>query len=969
MTCDTNLCVPCGLYEPRRNVYFDGKLLLARDFEDEQVYHIAKRQLLNATLHGTGTVCGLKIVEHPAEDCRAKFVVLQPGLALDCCGREIIVPAKVAVPVGDMLDKNPDLVARLDGSRDLVIALTRCDRPGELAPVILADCEGEASGGKPGRMLEGYDFQLFAPDAGTLAPATHGHEPKLDWRQTLTFAQATPGAVAIDEDTGYAYVVVVPEGEASSRIFVYERRNHDIVTALDGPPGPIDLAVSPVGDQVYLSHLTENVPTISVYRKSTIRTQAEPFAAIPLDLPDQPTGGPARLAVSPRTGALFALQLGSGKITAWSQESIAAWAAQTPPDPAGPASPIVVQLADWTARTTESCRGAIFSVSPNGAQLMVVDGGNGQAVRLIDVALLFGKEDPTKAAPLPTIADERPVAGGWSLDSSYVFVLSAAGTTKEPQAVLRRYQRLEADGSLQKRGQGVAIAMSQAFDLAVAPGERWAYALVGRGGGGEADAVEATVAVLDMEVAQLAGDTPALGPATFETPLPGIALSQRLTLSGKLLYVALADESATSQPDRGLVAVIQPDEADCGARFRDAIDGCPVCAEETHHVVLASLPRYDAAQRPRMRDRDPRSGEIAIDNVTYRALVPSAQTLREVVECILAEGVAEGPPGPRGDAGERGPGIEQVAVTTLPPNGTAAASLTPIAGDAEHDVRLTLDLPRASKIVDVAVTTLNAGQPATGAVTDSATSPGDLLLSLGIPQGPPGSNGTDGNPGPRGPGIQTVAVTTLDPGQPATASLTPVAGDPEGDQQLNLGIPRGADGSTPTPPDLARVAALSWVHNRPIKVSDLQKLLSTVGVAIGFDQKVVANTLINLIRMPGAVNLTSFVFEVLGPQGDGTCLCPLRGRIQLIKSFKATAGLITSVDPAPDDAALVTGIRMMLDPAGVQASTQLRVLLRGDFVVDAQNKRAIDGNFLRGDLPTGDGVEGGLFESWLWAEG
>ena len=44
MTCDTHVCVPCGLHEPRRNVYFDGKLLLARDFEDEQVYHMAKQQ-------------------------------------------------------------------------------------------------------------------------------------------------------------------------------------------------------------------------------------------------------------------------------------------------------------------------------------------------------------------------------------------------------------------------------------------------------------------------------------------------------------------------------------------------------------------------------------------------------------------------------------------------------------------------------------------------------------------------------------------------------------------------------------------------------------------------------------------------------------------------------------------------------------------------------------------------------------
>ena len=40
MTEMTHACVPCGLTEPRRPAYFDGQLLLARDFEDEQGYHV-----------------------------------------------------------------------------------------------------------------------------------------------------------------------------------------------------------------------------------------------------------------------------------------------------------------------------------------------------------------------------------------------------------------------------------------------------------------------------------------------------------------------------------------------------------------------------------------------------------------------------------------------------------------------------------------------------------------------------------------------------------------------------------------------------------------------------------------------------------------------------------------------------------------------------------------------------------------
>jgi hypothetical protein len=932
MTCDAHICVPCGLHEPRRNVYFDGKLLLARDFEDEQVYHIAKQQLLNATLHGTGTACGLKVVEHPAEDCRAAFALLQPGLALDCCGREIIVPKKVAIPVGELLDADPDLVEKLDGTRDLIIALKRCDQPGELAPIILADCEGAAEGGKPGRILEGFDFHLFAADPGTLAPAYEQHEPRLDWRQTLTFSQSTPAAVAIDEQTGYAYVSIVADGEDSeeaSRIFVYERRNHDIVTALDGPAGPIDLAVSPVGDQAYLSFVNEDESGIAVYQKSKIRTVADPRGTITVE-------GGARLAVSPSTGALFALELQTGVIRAWSQEAITEWFKEDSPDPGGPAA-LKLELKDWTAREAADHRGAIFTISTDGARLMVVDGIGDRAVRVVEVALLFGGEeaevvppDPTQPL-LPTPTGERPVAGNWSLDGRYIFLLSAAGTDEDPEAILRRYERLEVDGSLHQRGQGLAVPASRAIDLATAPGERWAYALVGRL---ENDRIEATVAALDMAEAQLAGDTPSLDGVRTEEALPGVGLSQRLTLSGRQLYVALADESEEDQPDRGLVAVIEPDEADCGARFRAAVDGCPVCHDETHHVVLAHLAQYDAAERPRIRDRDPHDGEVAIDNFTYRPLVPSAQNLRAVVECILEEGVAEGPPGPRGDPGEtgaagpRGPGIEQIAVNTLNAGQNATALLTPIGGDPEADQLLTLGIPRGAN-------------------------------------GTNGTNGANGAPGPRGPGITDVAVNTLDPDQPATAVLTPIPNDPEKDFLLTLGIPRGEDGSAPAP-NLGKIQALSWKHGQSLTFLQLQQLLTTTGIVIGFDRAVEPGPLTDSIITE--IDAFSFIFEVQTYEETGdlnVCFCATRGNIQLISSYQETNGLITSSVAASQGQA-AKGIRLKFKSIS-QALTKVRILLRCDFVLD-ENGNAIDGNFLGGKLPTGDGVAGGLFESWVWKE-
>jgi hypothetical protein len=133
------------------------------------------------------------------------------------------------------------------------------------------------------------------------------------------------------------------------------------------------------------------------------------------------------------------------------------------------------------------------------------------------------------------------------------------------------------------------------------------------------------------------------------------------------------------------------------------------------------------------------------------------------------------------------------------------------------------------------------------------------------------------------------------------------------------------------------------------------------------------------------------IFEVLAthtqdPANGFLCRCPLRGRIIAV-DFQVLPGSPTRIVAAkqvPPVAPNANGLAYLFsdindqkyDPlrsAGVVVGepVELWVRLRGDFLLDAA-QRAIDAEFVRGELPTGDrakgskhGIQGGLFESWM----
>jgi hypothetical protein len=95
--CHESGCSECGAIAFERNRYFTGKYMAARDFLGEQDYFLTRHRLHNRVLHGWGVVCGLRVVAHPDDQCRKRWVVVKAGIALDCCGRELVLKTDTAL--------------------------------------------------------------------------------------------------------------------------------------------------------------------------------------------------------------------------------------------------------------------------------------------------------------------------------------------------------------------------------------------------------------------------------------------------------------------------------------------------------------------------------------------------------------------------------------------------------------------------------------------------------------------------------------------------------------------------------------------------------------------------------------------------------------------------------------------------------------------------------------------------------
>jgi hypothetical protein len=146
------------LAAPRRNQYFYGKRMDVEHFRMEQDYGRLKQALLNRLTLGTGVLCGLGVGIDEGRLC------VDPGVAIDGLGREIVVPVRSCVDpaasgtvcCGGSVAAAPEA---FDGSGFFTLWACYRECSADYQPVFASDCDARADCAA-GTTVETFCFKL-----------------------------------------------------------------------------------------------------------------------------------------------------------------------------------------------------------------------------------------------------------------------------------------------------------------------------------------------------------------------------------------------------------------------------------------------------------------------------------------------------------------------------------------------------------------------------------------------------------------------------------------------------------------------------------------------------------------------------------------------------------------------------------------------------------------------------------------
>lgn len=470
-------CETCDITAFLRNNFFTGKLMLERDFVDEQRYFIDKFRHHNRRLHGWGVVCGLKVTQHPTPGCRDRYVCIQPGTALDCCGREIVLFDEDCIDFTTFPSVRALIEAGDDQAHELQICLRYRECGTEPIPVLYDECGCDDTRCLPNRILESYEVDVVVDPV----TADSWSGPALIRGTDLGFAGAS--RIRLNETNGRLYVL------AGTTVFMVDVASRATLGSRDlgGPVKSLD--VSPAGSHLFLVRdQGGNAPELVVLAAGDL--------AVVNELAVSGTSGSTILTgVSSATGQFLLAVAADGQLQVYGsdlqtgtpsapttiavpadQETLALDQAGTSVFLAASASNAihVVDLAtkaagpDLTSLAAGTQPVRLHSVSDANRQYLVVGtAGGGTFVVAVDPQEAFGPFDP-KGPPVDLAGSPWTYmvesSGGMSRITALSTARAAAG---RPDAV----------------GPGLGFA-GDAHDVEVTPGSGTVYVAYGLAAGG-----------------------------------------------------------------------------------------------------------------------------------------------------------------------------------------------------------------------------------------------------------------------------------------------------------------------------------------------------------------------------------------------------------------------------------------------------------------------------------------------------
>ena len=593
-------CVDCDIEPFTRNYYFTGKLLVERDFKQEQEYYVDKMRHHDQTLHGWGVVCGLKVQAHQNPQCRNRFVCIEPGTAIDCCGHEILVHDEDCIDI-TQLAAIKALAAKKDTDpHTLQICLRYRECPTEQIPVLYDDCGCSETQCAPNRVLESYDVDVIVdPTDKPASPTT----PTLQWTNTINIAHSQN--VALNESTRRLYVMT---SDTPAAIYEVSTDNFSILAShtLTAAEGQADaLAVSNDGALLYVVLVNGNLLVLNTADFSEAATTPIPGAA---------GGEKVDLAITP-DGHVLSLTDSAGTVEIW-------------PSP----------ITNGVAPTT--------TINLNASSTGLVLGNGGTLTYSVGDIVGTSNENVEVATLATSAVASTSVLPADTVPSGIALVSSASG---DQLAVVDQKSRLFLVAMTSPPTLvGTAPLANPAISVVASPDGLWAYVL-------EGDAASNNfVEPVDL------GSLRAGLPLATTTPVPVGPSSQQLVLSqsGDTLYVPYTG-GAAALPGGG-VAILTVSEKACCDLFWKSLDGCPSCAT-ADCIVLATINNYklgfyiqDQTDPPADPAQDLTQQFARIDNHT-RHLLPSTSTIAEVVKCLCE---SKGGSGTQGNPGKDGaPGL------------------------------------------------------------------------------------------------------------------------------------------------------------------------------------------------------------------------------------------------------------------------------------------------------------------------